>query len=859
MIMIANVYSAGRKHVTAAVMVMTAIIAANAQKYAYTFDDTPVPAALVRIGRDNPDLNLSFIYKELDRYRTSVKVYTDDAYEAVKSIIGMNPITVTAKGDALFIEALQQGKYEYRGNLTGNDREPVASATVLLLNPGDSTVITYGMTDANGRFSIACDKRKVLAKLSCLGYKTIYRVFDKFAVGTIMMYDNTINLKAVTVEAKSASASPDKTVYMPSQRQKHAAQTATDLLRFMSIPQIRVNPIDKSVSDNTGKSVAIYINGIEASQQELEGLRTADVRKVEYLEFPTDPRYRGAEKVVNLIVQEYAYGGYTKLTARENALTGLASRANVFSKFNYGKMSYDMYAGANNHRSRHSGSSTEGTYRLSDAEGKEHTVERRERMEGADFRKNQYPVTLRATYNTKKIQIRNTAGFVHESVPVDEMSGNVSFSDKPGKTERYTRSNPSRRNSANYAGMFYFALPRNFSIDITPTFNYSHTNDDMTYSTTGGENIVRRAAEDSYNFRINGYGRKLIGGKHSLMFGANGGQWSNNLHYRGTEQYNDRFRNSFAAALIGYNYRSGKISLSTDMGLCWEGSYINGENINDVYPWTHINLQYSPSRKHVMAGYFQYATNSPTISQKASDILQDNEYMYITGNPYVENARHVTFIFSYTYLPSNKLSLSAYGEYFGLYDRLLTVYSPYKEGTAVIRNYTNNGDYNAAEFGVSATLKLLDGKLQLATGPKQVFYRSTGVYDRTYSPFNITAQATAYLGDIYLQLYYASPERQYMNDANLISRTPNYHSLEAGWSNGNLNIRLSAYNMLNRGWTNSTWEMNSRYYTQRRINYGTTYHPRLNLSVTYVINYGKKIQRGNEVGEQSGAGSGILK
>lgn len=859
MIMTEELISTGRKLAAAAVIMIFTLITAHAQKYVYKFDDTPVSTALSRIGRENPELSLSFIYKELDRYRTSAKVSSDNAYEAVKSIIGFNPITVTAKGDALYVEALQQGKYEYKGNLTGNNREPVASATILLLNPSDSTVITYGMTDANGRFSIACDKRKVLAKLSCLGYKTIYRVFDKFAVGTIMMYDDAINLKAVNIEAKSASASPDKTVYLPSQRQKHAAQNATDLLRFMAIPQIRVNPIDNSVSDNSGKSVAVYINGMEATQEELEGLRTADVRKVEYLEFPTDPRYRGAEKVVNLIVQEYAYGGYTKITAKENALTGLASRANVFSKFNYGKMSYDMYAGANNHRNRHSGSSTEGIYRLSGADGKELTVERCERMEGADFRKNQYPVTIRATYNTEKIQIRNTAGFVHEESPVNEMSGNVNFSNTPGKAESYTRSNPNKVNSANYAGMFYLALPRDFSIDITPTFSYSHTNDNMTYKTTGGEGIVRRAAEDSYNFRINGYGRKLMGGKHSLVFGANGGQWSNNLHYRGTEQYNDRFRLSFAAGLIGYNFRNKKISLNTDMGLCWEGSYINGETINDVYPWTHINLQYSPTRKNVIASYFQYASNSPTISQKASDILQDNEYMYITGNPYVENARHVTFILSYTYLPSNKLSLSAYGEYFGLYDRLLTVYSPYKDGAAVIRSYTNNGDYNSAEFGVSANLKLFDGKLQLAARPKQVFYRSTGIYERTFSPFSITAQATAYFGKIYLQMYYASPERQYMNDANLITRTPNYHSLEAGWSDGNLNIRLGAYNMLNTGWTNSTWEMNSRYYSQHRTDYGTTYHPRLNLSVTYVINYGKKVQIGNEVGEQSGAGSGILK
>ena len=56
----------------------------------------------------------------------------------------------------------------------------------------------------------------------------------------------------------------------------------------MAIPQIRINVVSNKVTDNFGTEVALYINGMEASSEDLEGLRTADVRNVEYLEFPTD-------------------------------------------------------------------------------------------------------------------------------------------------------------------------------------------------------------------------------------------------------------------------------------------------------------------------------------------------------------------------------------------------------------------------------------------------------------------------------------------------------------------------------------------------------------------------------------------
>ncbi len=48
-------------------------------------------------------------------------------------------------------------------------------------------------------------------------------------------------------------------------------------------------------------------------------------------------------------------------------------------------------------------------------------------------------------------------------------------------------------------------------------------------------------------------------------------------------------------------------------------------------------------------------------------------------------------------------------------------------------------------------------------------------------------------------------------------------------------------------------------YTEYKENIGTNSHPRINVTVTYTFGYGKKAQRGNEVGEQYGSNSAIMK
>lgn len=347
---------------------LMSFVSAYSYKFSYDFHNVSLSQALARIGKEHSDMNLSFVYSELDSYLTTAHVRSDNMYEAVRKVVGLNPVSVIEKKGMVFVEALQHGKYHYSGRIVGSDSEPVVAATILLLSPKDSTVITYGISNETGHFSIPCDKKNVIGKISCLGYKTVIQRFSKFSVGTIIMPENVIALGQLNVEADDAFLNIDKSVYVPNIQQKNAAQSGVMLLGLMAIPQIDVDLSSLSVKTMAGENVTIFIDYNEATRQDLDGMRTQDVKRMEFYTHPIDDRFKGVQYAINFVMQQYEYGGYTKLKA-EKQLCVNRTEASVYSKLAHRKMIFDIYADESYLTDRHSGSDKSETFRFPDLYG----------------------------------------------------------------------------------------------------------------------------------------------------------------------------------------------------------------------------------------------------------------------------------------------------------------------------------------------------------------------------------------------------------------------------------------------------------------------------------------------------------
>lgn len=290
------------------IMAMTAFVSANAFRYSYSFDNTPVADAIVRISKDHPDDNISFIYKELDSYRTSATIRTDDTYDALRRTIGLNPISIIRKNQNYYIEALQHGRFRYTGRAVGSDNEPVAAATVMLLSPNDSTVITYAIADSNGYFSVPCDRRDVIAKVSSVGYLTVCLPHPPLRLGNVVMPVNPTMLQQVSVTASMPFVKIKGTGFSVDVENSPLGDLPTVPDILSQLPSIKSTNNGFSVTGR-GEAVIYIGNRKVIDMSELYRLRPREIKSVEIIRNPGAEFDADADAVIRIRLKKNVLKG----------------------------------------------------------------------------------------------------------------------------------------------------------------------------------------------------------------------------------------------------------------------------------------------------------------------------------------------------------------------------------------------------------------------------------------------------------------------------------------------------------------------------------------------------------------------
>lgn len=672
-------------------------------------------------------------------------------------------------------------------------------------------------------------------------------------------------LDAVTVEAVMQRTGAEKSVYIPTTRQRNASQSATDLLSRMDIPQISVPYGSTAVKTVSGQAVAVFIDYVPATEDELEMMRTSDVLRIEYLQSPTDTRFGGKTNVINFVMRKYDYGGYVRTRLYENFWAN-SGQAQVNGRFNYRRMTFDVMGYGYYCANDHTGTAQTETFRLPDGLGGTNTIERQSTSTGAKFRRNDYSASFRARYTSDKFTANNILAFRDTRIPHNDSQGAVTYSGGDFDDSEYTTVNDSRRQNVTYTGYYYIGIGERNSLTIQPTYAYNHTTQGSVYTEAGLAPIVNDAGDNSTlaNTSIE-YGHTFGGGHSFTLYGY--GQYEHNrTRYTGTTEALDRTSSYTGNFDAGYSFARGGFSSTVRFG--WSLSHIdyNGEKNDFNSPYADLSLQYSPNTKNSASAYMHTAGWPISSNYKSDRMIQDSPLLWRTGNPALTAYRSWDFGVQYVYMPSNAWRFSGYAYGWLVADRAAFDYQPfeYQPGEqGLVRNIIQPaGGFGRYNVGFNINWRPLGGKFNITGSLTETITHNGRPYNLDKSVLSGYVQAMYYIGNFNIVAAYVS--RGYSFDDSMsgfYTRSRDAFALAAGWNSGSWNVNLHLQNMFRWHWRTSTTAMTSAYYDVTRQNYGVDNHALIQAKVTYTFSFGKKSKRDSDADlspDAAKSASGIL-
>ena len=250
----------------------------------------------------------------------------------------------------LLFTHLSYGQYEVSGTLIdGNNEEVLQYATVRLLNPSDSTLVTGGVTNESGVFTLSATEGNYLLESSYLTYVTSTReinLSENTQLGSIAMYQDQAQIEAVEITGQKSQTTfeLDKKVFNVGQDITSVGTDAIDVLS--NVPSVTTD-IDGNVSLRGSQGVLILINGQQSgliNSGDPNSLKNIPASLIEKVEVITNPSARydaeGQVGIINIILKKQQQGG---LNGSFNLDAGTPERYGGAVNLNYRKNDFNVF------------------------------------------------------------------------------------------------------------------------------------------------------------------------------------------------------------------------------------------------------------------------------------------------------------------------------------------------------------------------------------------------------------------------------------------------------------------------------------------------------------------------------------
>ena len=280
----------------------------QAQRITRQYNNVSLSEALFQLSQEQNDYTISFIYNELEDFRISTSVNRKTLPDAIQQMIGFYPIRMIIKPEynEIFVECTHKTDRHLTGTIIDEQGHPVAYANIALLSLSDSTLLCGGVSNESGYFAIPYEQESLLARISYVGYKTIYRLCHQPEVGTIRMQPDNYTLKGVVVQGERP-----KVVLQGNSLMMNVEGTVMERLGTAEDVLTRVPMIAKRGEgfEILGKGTPlIYLNNRKLTDlNELRNIQSDNIRSVEVIQNP-GARYDASVNAVIIIRTKRAAG-----------------------------------------------------------------------------------------------------------------------------------------------------------------------------------------------------------------------------------------------------------------------------------------------------------------------------------------------------------------------------------------------------------------------------------------------------------------------------------------------------------------------------------------------------------------------
>ena len=618
-----------------------------AQRISHTYNNVSLSEALLQLNNEQTAYVINFLYNELEDFRVTATIKNKRLPDAIQQMIGFYPVRMTVKPDEreIYVECTHKTDRHLTGTIIDEQGLPLAYANIAILNPTDSTLLGGGVSNESGYFAIPYEQDKVLARISYVGYKTIYKICSQSEVGVIRLQVDNYALKGVTVKGhvpqyqmttEGIQTNVENTVLSK-------LGTGEDVLAHM--PGIMKKD---GAFEVFGKGAPlIYINGrLMRDASELDQLKSEEIKSIELITNP-DSKYDASVKAVvkirTKVLQGEGFGFDVRSSYFQSENTDLVEQLN----WNYRHNSLDVfgtfhYALDNGHYP-----SITNTLVETDTLWKQHFLQ--------DFHPQKQ--TFRNVIGTNyAFNDDNSLGFRYTMIlRPDYKTTSTVVSDITANNTIYdhldnTLDTRSSFHPSHLLNVYFRGKIGKMGIDFNTDYLYNKTNGHTTYDERSTDKQSRIVTSD------NTERNELIASKLTLDHPLLGGELNVGAEYTHTKRNDDyinaeqyvptsfaELREQHIAPFVEYSRQCPIGQFSASLRYEWVDFdyYENSLHLDEqsrsfgnLFPSLSFGTQIG--KVQMQLGY-SAKTRRPTYQQLSNNVTYGNRFLLQSGNPFLSH------------------------------------------------------------------------------------------------------------------------------------------------------------------------------------------------------------------------------